>query len=65
MNQRSQFTRLASASAVFCLCIQKTGTTVRKAWDLNITAYSAQEVLRSQSVATHRLRSVKCDTENL
>ena len=39
INQRSQFTHLVSASAVFCLCIQKTGTMSEKFGILIETAY--------------------------
>ena len=51
MNQRSQFTHLASASAVFYLCIQKSGATCKKSG-----------IFSSYSVPTYRTRTItkKC-----
>ena len=47
MNQRSQFTQLASASAVVCLCIQKSGTMCEKCGMFN-----------SSSVPTYRTSTI-------
>ena len=61
INQRSQFTHLTSALAVFCLCIQKAGAMVKSLGFLIQTTYQRTVLVPLQkrhTVPTYRTRTI-------
>ena len=61
MNQRSQFTHLASDLAVFCLCIQKSGAMYEKSGIFNsnsVPTYRTRTITNKHTVPTYRTRTI-------